>query len=142
MDIYFLWGDKMKLFSNTIHSLEKALDYSTQRQKVISNNIANVDTPNYKAQDVSFKNLLSNEMNSQLTANRTNEKHFEFTSGRSKNSSFITTKNDTAYNHNGNNVDIDKEMASLAENQIYYNAITQRISGKFNTLKTVVKGGN
>ncbi|MEH7385724.1 flagellar basal body rod protein FlgB [Bacillus sp. JJ1521] len=132
----------MKLFSNTIHSLEKALDYSTLRQKVISNNIANVDTPNYKAQDVSFKNLLSNEMNSQFKANRTNEKHFEFTSSKSKNRQLITTKNDTAYNHNGNNVDIDKEMASLAENQIYYNAITQRISGKFNTLKTVVKGGN
>ncbi|MCC3357479.1 flagellar basal body rod protein FlgB [Bacillus sp. REN16] len=131
----------MKLFSNTIHSLEKALDYSALRQKVISDNIANVDTPNYKAQDVSFKNLLSNEMNSQLRANRTNEKHFEFTSSKRSNSLFIT-KNDTAFNHNGNNVDIDKEMALLAENQIYYNAVTERISGKFNTLNTVIKGGN
>ena len=131
----------MKLFSNTIHSLEKALDYSALRQKVISDNIANVDTPNYKAQDVSFKNLLSNEMNSQLRANRTNEKHFEFTSSKRSNSSIIT-KNDTAFNHNGNNVDIDKEMALLAENQIYYNAVTERISGKFNTLNTVIKGGN
>ncbi|THE14463.1 flagellar basal body rod protein FlgB [Bacillus timonensis] len=131
----------MKLFSNTIHSLEKALDNSALRQKVISNNIANVDTPNYKAQDVSFKNLLSNEMNSPLRANRTNEKHFEFTSSKRLNSQ-VVTKNDTAYNHNGNNVDIDKEMALLAENQIYYNAVTERISGKFNTLKTVIKGGN
>ncbi|MEK5443138.1 MULTISPECIES: flagellar basal body rod protein FlgB [unclassified Fredinandcohnia] len=131
----------MKLFSNTIHSLEKALDYSALRQKVISNNIANVDTPNYKAQDVSFKNLLANETESQMRANRTNEKHIEFTSSKRSNNPLIA-KNDTAYNHNGNNVDIDKEMALLAENQIYYNAITQRISGKFNTLKTVVKGGN
>ncbi|MEH7382517.1 flagellar basal body rod protein FlgB [Bacillus sp. JJ1533] len=132
----------MKLFSNTINSLEKALDYSSLRQKVISNNIANVDTPNYKAQNVSFKNLLSNEMNNQLKANRTNEKHFEFNSSNRTNGPVITTKNDTAYNHNGNNVDIDKEMALLAENQIYYNAVTERISGKFNTLKTVIKGGN
>jgi flagellar basal-body rod protein FlgB len=131
----------MKLFSNTIHSLEKALDYSALRQKVISNNIANVDTPNYKAQDVSFKNLLANETDNLMRANRTNEKHIEFTSSKRSNSPLIT-KNDTAYNHNGNNVDIDKEMALLAENQIYYNAITQRISGKFNTLKSVVKGGN
>jgi len=131
----------MKLFSNTIHSLEKALDYSALRQKVVSNNIANVDTPNYKAQDVSFKKLLANETDSQMRAYRTNEKHIEFTSSRGSNSPLIS-KNDTAYNHNGNNVDIDKEMALLAENQIYYNAITQRISGKFNTLKTVVKGGN
>ncbi|MEH7234779.1 flagellar basal body rod protein FlgB [Bacillus sp. JJ1562] len=132
----------MKLFSNTIHSLEKALDNSTLRQKVISNNIANVDTPNYKAKDVSFKNLLSNEMNSQLKANRTNEKHLEFTSSKRANGPVISTKNDTEYNHNGNNVDIDKEMALLAENQIYYNAVTERISGKFNTLTTVIKGGN
>lgn len=131
----------MKLFSNTIHSLEKALNYSSLRQKVISNNISNVDTPNYKAQDVSFKSLLSNEIDGQMKANRTNEKHFEFTSSKPSNSPLIT-KNDTAYNHNGNNVDIDKEMAMLAENQIYYNAITQRISGKFNTLQTVLKGGN
>ncbi|WP_077617810.1 flagellar basal body rod protein FlgB [Bacillus sinesaloumensis] len=131
----------MKLFSNTIHSLEKALDYSTLRQKVISNNIANVDTPNFKAQDVSFKNLLSNEIESQMSANRTHEKHLQFTASNRSNGSLMT-KADTAYNHNGNNVDVDKEMALLAENQIYYNAVTQRISGKFNTLKTVIKGGN
>ncbi|WP_453996960.1 flagellar basal body rod protein FlgB [Bacillus nitroreducens] len=131
----------MKLFSNTIHSLEKALDYSALRQKVISNNIANVDTPNFKAQDVSFRNLLSNELNSRIRANRTNNKHVEFTSSTRSNGPIIS-KNDTAYNHNGNNVDIDKEMALLAENQIYYNAVTQRISGKFNTLQSVIKGGN
>ncbi|WP_449540002.1 flagellar basal body rod protein FlgB [Ferdinandcohnia sp. Marseille-Q9671] len=132
----------MKLFSNTIHSLEKALDYSALKQKVISNNIANVDTPGYKSQDVSFKNILSNEMNSQMSANRTSEKHFDFKRSSHFNSSPYITKNDTAYNHNGNNVDIDKEMSLLAENQIYYNAVTQRISGKFNTLKTVIRGGN
>lgn len=130
----------MKLFSNTIHSLENALDYSALRQKVISNNIANVDTPNYKAQDVSFKNQLAKEMNHQMSAYRTSKKHFEF-SGSSSFNNNIFTKNDTSYNHNGNNVDVDKEMATLAENQIYYNAVTDRISGKFNTLKSVIRGG-
>lgn len=47
----------------------------------------------------------------------------------------------TRYNHNGNGVDMDKEMADLATNQIYYNALTERINGKFNTLQSVIKGG-
>ncbi|MFS0865112.1 flagellar basal body rod protein FlgB [Fredinandcohnia sp. 179-A 10B2 NHS] len=131
----------MKLFSNTINSLERALDFSTLRQKTISNNIANIDTPNFKAKDVSFKNVLAKEVDSQMLANRTSNKHIEF-SKSNRVSSQLFTKTDTAYNHNGNNVDIDKEMASLAENQIYYNAVTERISGKFNSLKTVIKGGN
>ncbi|MCH1623790.1 flagellar basal body rod protein FlgB [Fredinandcohnia quinoae] len=130
----------MKLFSNTIKSLENALDYSSLRQKVISNNIANVDTPNYKAKDVSFKDHLTKEVGQQMSAYRTSEKHLEFSRGSSSNYQ-ITTKNDTSYNHNGNNVDVDKEMAILAENQIYYNAVTDRISGKFNSLKSVIRGG-
>ena len=44
----------MDLFSGTISTLDKALNYSATKQKVISQNIANVDTPNYKAKDVSF----------------------------------------------------------------------------------------
>lgn len=46
------------------------------------------------------------------------------------------------YSHNGNNVDIDKEMAELAENQIYYNGLVDRINGKFGSLQTVIRGGN
>ena len=41
----------------------------------------------------------------------------------------------------GNSVDIDKEMADLASNQIYYNALTERISGKFSSLQNVIRGG-
>ncbi len=53
----------------------------------------------------------------------------------------MTTKNDLVYNHNKNNVDLDKEMSDLAQNQIYYNALVERLNGKFNSLKTVIKGG-
>ncbi|MFD2212858.1 MULTISPECIES: flagellar basal body rod protein FlgB [Bacillaceae] len=129
----------MKLFSNTINSLETAISQSTAKQKVISNNIANVDTPNYKAQEVRFNTALSNEMQ-KLQATKTNAKHFEF--GGSDTSSFkIVSRNNTNYHHNGNNVDIDSEMTEMAKNQIQYNALIERISGKFNSLKTVIKGG-
>ena len=45
------------------------------------------------------------------------------------------------YRHDGNGVDMDKEQADLAANQIYYNAFVDRINGKFNTLQNVIKGG-
>lgn len=127
----------MKLFSNSIQSLENALAYSSLKQKAISNNIANVDTPNYKAQEVSFKTELDRAT---LQARRSDERHFEFKRGSSNIE--LNTKASTSYNHNGNNVDIDKEMAEMAQNQIYYNVLVDRMNGKFNSLKEVLKGGN
>lgn len=127
----------MKLFSNSIQQLENALAYSSLKQKVISNNIANVDTPNYKAQEVSFKTELDRAT---LKAERLDERHLEFKRGNS--ASAVTTNATTSYNHNGNNVDIDKEMAEMAENQIYYNVLVDRMNGKFNSLKEALKGGN
>jgi flagellar basal-body rod protein FlgB len=125
----------LKLFSGTFQSLERALDYSSLKQKVIANNIANVDTPNYKAKDVSFRS----EFQRALQAIRTDPRHFEFHAGST---SFpIITRPNITYNHNGNSVDIDKEMSELAENQIYYNALVERMNGKFQTLKTVIRGG-
>lgn len=130
----------MKLFSNTISTLESALNYSSQKQKVISENIANVDTPNYKAKNVSFKKTLSNVLGDSISTNRTDSRHFEFQENN-KFSSFVIQKDNTSYNQNGNSVDVDKEMADLATNQIYYNALVERLSGKFNSLQNVIKGG-
>lgn len=129
----------MKLFGQTIHTLERALDYSALRNEAISNNIANVDTPNYKSKDVVFKDMLHNAMKNSLQAKRTHEKHFPFTNA---NDAFqVITRHDTAYSHNGNNVDIDKEMSNSAKNQIYYRSMVDRLNGKFNTLQNVIRGG-
>ncbi|GGJ55895.1 flagellar basal-body rod protein FlgB [Anoxybacillus voinovskiensis] len=128
----------MKLFSRTFNMLEQGLDYASLKQKVIANNIANVDTPNYKAKDVQFKTALEQAM-APLEAYRTDPRHFSFKGNPSN--FLVTTRSDVVYNHNGNSVDIDKEMSDLAENQIYYNALVERLNGQFNTLKTVIKGG-
>lgn len=53
----------------------------------------------------------------------------------------VINKPNVNYNENGNSVDLDKEMADMATNQIYFNALTERINGKFNTLQTVIRGG-
>lgn len=127
----------MKLFSNTINSLESGLNYSSLKQKVISNNIANVDTPNYKAKTVSFKQEFNNALS--LSAKRTNGRHFEF---QSKQEPFRIVENTgVTYNTNGNSVDIDKEMTNLAQNQIYYNSLIESLNREFNSLKTVIRGG-
>ncbi|TFB23217.1 flagellar basal body rod protein FlgB [Filobacillus milosensis] len=129
----------MKLFSETINNLERGLSYSSLKNKTIAQNIANVDTPNYKAKDVNFKQQLSNEQ-SRLEAKRTNVKHLPFSNQR--NNIEVSTRQNVTYNHNGNSVDIDKEMTELAQNQLYYEALVERINGKFNSLKEVLRGGN
>ncbi|WP_442599492.1 flagellar basal body rod protein FlgB [Neobacillus sp. D3-1R] len=128
----------MKLFSGTISTLEQSLNYSSVKQKIISQNIANVDTPNYKAMDVSFKDVLENELHTPIAAIRTDKRHFDFKSSVGSN---MISRNPIQYNQNGNSVDLDKEMADLATNQIYYNAMIERINGKFSTLQNVIRGG-
>lgn len=134
-------GPPLKLFSSTINTLEQAMNYSTAKQKAISHNIANADTPNYKAKSVSFQSEFNRVLNDAMKANKTDHRHFEFTATNKSGYSAFTQTNSAAYNHNGNNVDIDKEMAELAKNQIYYNAVADRIGSKFNSLKTVIRGG-
>lgn len=129
----------MKIFSETINSLENAVNRSAVKQKVISQNIANVDTPNYKSKEITFKQSLDSEVN-RLQATKTDQRHLSF--GLGQESYLIKSKANTSYQANGNNVDVDREMSDLAENQIYYNALIDRLSSKFNSLKTVIRGGS
>ncbi|WP_080846453.1 flagellar basal body rod protein FlgB [Cytobacillus gottheilii] len=129
----------MKLFSGTISTLEGALNYSSLKQKVISQNIANVDTPGYKAKDVSFKETLNEAVAGSQKAYRTDVRHYDFKTNSTPNG--IVSQRNVSYNHSGNSVDIDKEMSDLATNQIYYNALVDRMSGKLSSLQNVLKGG-
>lgn len=129
----------MSIFGGAISSLEKGLDFSAVKQKTIAQNIANVDTPNYKAKSVSFGEYFSNAKQSTISAHRTQEKHINFQTKTGSPGVFDYAN--YRYNHNGNGVDMDKEQANLATNQIYYNALIDRMSGKLNTLQTVIKGG-
>ncbi|MCT2534516.1 flagellar basal body rod protein FlgB [Aquibacillus koreensis] len=132
----------MSLFGGTISKLENSIDYATLKNQTIANNIANVDTANYKAKKVSFKNVLNQQVDHTFQAKRTHPKHVSFDSTSLSKSPFrVVTDQSTSFNHNGNNVDIDKQMTELAENQIYYQALIDRINGKFNSLNTVIKGG-
>jgi flagellar basal-body rod protein FlgB len=125
------------LFNNTVSGLEGALDRTFLREKTISQNIANIDTPNYKAKDVSFKD----ELNRKLRAYRTDPRHLEFSSS-SDPSAYVHPETKTTFNNNGNNVDMDREMTALAENQIRYQALVTRLNSEFQGINRVLRGGN
>ena len=129
----------MTLFSGTITALEQGLKYSSLNQKVIAQNIANSDTPNYKAKTVRFKDMFNQAQSNVVQSNRTDARHYQFTGTNIKTPGVVENK--VSYQNDGNSVDIDNEMADLATNQIYYNALISRVSSKFNTLNSVVKGG-
>ncbi len=131
----------MGLFSGTISNLEYGLSYASTKNKVVAQNIANSDTPNYKAKDVSFAKMLEDAKTSSVSAYRTDNKHINFATSSTKTPGVYSYTN-LSYRQNGNGVDMDKEQASLAENTIYYNALIDRVSGKLNSLLTVAKGGS
>ncbi|MEK9197766.1 flagellar basal body rod protein FlgB [Ureibacillus sp. 179-F W5.1 NHS] len=129
----------MSLFGGTISSLENGLNYASLKNKTIAQNIANVDTPNYKAKNVSFKQMLTDAKSETISAYRTDARHYDFDIKTS--TPGVYSYENFNYRSNGNGVDMDAEQASLAENTIYYNALVERISSKFNTLNNVIKGG-
>ncbi|MEW6102432.1 MAG: flagellar basal body rod protein FlgB [bacterium] len=126
------------LTGQTIEMAKKGLDSATLRHNVISNNVANVNTPGFKKQSVIFEDALKEN---KISAKRLNPKHIPFSYEKSKNSGRIITENDTIYRNDGNNVDLDKEMEDLAKNAIYYNSIATRLARKFSLLKLVAQGG-
>ena len=119
---------------NYVNVLDKAADACWMRNTVLANNIANVDTPYYKRQDVSFDNLLSNALKSSTVldeaVNRINLNAI--------NPAIYTDQSNLSYRTDGNNVDIDVEEANYAENQIKYNAILSSITQELNRIQTVL----
>ena len=123
--------------------MERALTASALRNQLISNNIANVNTPGFKRSDVDFEGVLAqsleNKRKSPLTT--TNVQHFSGSGNIESIAPAILTSNETTMRLDGNNVDIDIEMASIAKNTIYYNAIAQQLNRYFSNIKAVIKEG-
>lgn len=117
-----------------INQLNTALDGSWLRNKTISNNIANVNTPGYKRQVVQFEDVLRNEMSraNQLPMSVTHENHLPHAN---KGQIQVNSDSSTSYRVDGNNVDIDVEMGEMAKNSIYYNSIVNQLNGQFSRMK-------
>lgn len=121
---------------NYINVLDKAADAANSRNEILSNNIANVDTPNYKRKDVSFENYLEQALiGPESLDNRIADvnTHLSDFGGMT-----YTDHSTLSYRLDGNNVDIDTESAYLAENQIRYNALVEQIGQELSRYKTVL----
>lgn len=120
-----------------VNVLDKAADASWMRQEAISNNIANVNTPGYKRQDVAFEDSLQ-EAISNSRYRSTDEKVANLSKADLRIRSY-TDSSDFSYRLDGNNVDIDTENAALARNQLKYNALVDSINHEFSMIKAVTQ---
>jgi flagellar basal-body rod protein FlgB len=103
-----------KLFAQPFDTLEDGIDYRAKRQSLISSNIANINTPNYRAFD-----LIMNE--------------------KLQNPELVPTP--TPVKNDGNTVDLDLEMSKLTENQLMFTTLTATLSKRFEQLRTVIAEG-
>jgi flagellar basal-body rod protein FlgB len=124
---------KIDLFDRSrIPLLEKQLDAFSLRNKAISSNIANIETPGYRRLDVSFEQELSNAV-SQASgdvdlSNQVDQVEPEIES-------------DPSSLNGGNNIDIDHEMAELAKNQLQFSLVSKLLAGTFQSIDKSINGG-
>lgn len=122
---------------NYVNVLDKAADAAWTRNEVISNNIANVNTPNYKRKDVEFEKYLLAELEGANSA--TLGKAVAGMDLDSLNATMYTDSSVLSYRLDGNNVDIDTENVELASNQLKYQALVQSISKEFSMIQSAMQ---
>lgn len=121
---------------NYVNLLDKAADASWTRKTVIDNNIANVNTPGYKRQEVNFEDTLQRALKDyQYESLDSKVDHLDLSS---LNAETFTDYANYSYRMDGNNVDIDVEQSESASEQIKYEAITSSISSEFARMKAVI----
>lgn len=122
-----------------INVLDKAADASWLRENVITNNIANVDTPGYKRQDVDFETVLQKELgNSKYNSLDKKIRGMNADLSGLSVSSFTDSAN-YSYRLDRNNVDENTENAELASETLKYQLLTSAIDDNFTRLQTVLK---
>lgn len=126
--------------------LARALDGLSVRQRVIANNVANVDTPNFKASRVRFEDALlhalGDEPGGRLRLVRTSADHLA--AGGANPEDFtpqVIQMTNTTLRNDGNNVDIEREMAMLAETTLRFNAVSEMLARRFAMQRMIASDG-
>jgi flagellar basal-body rod protein FlgB len=129
------------LFSKTIGLLAQALDLRSERHRVITANIANQDTPGYKAMEVNFKEALASAQEyPPLTLQRTDPAHLP-PAAINPPSSHAAVSSRPSQRLDGNTVNGEEEMAKLSENTLFYTATTQILNSKFRGIRNTIREG-
>jgi flagellar basal-body rod protein FlgB len=118
--------------------LKQSLDVATLRSRVSANNIANVNTKDYKSYHVSFEDTLQTNVD-KLDMKTSDDRHIQGAPAEGE----IKVEQDTTHsmNQDGNNVDIENEMVNQASNVLLYNAMISEINSKLSNTKYVINGG-
>jgi len=120
---------------------QTALNLRAYRQQLLSSNIANADTPNYKAQDIDFSKALSGALNMRMgpiTLATTNAGHLQ-SKPVSAFESMAQYRNVAQASVDGNTVDMDVERAAFAENALHYEASITFINGLLRSMQTAMQ---
>lgn len=135
----------MKIFDSTLKTLERSLDVRLARHNVLAGNLANVDTPGYKPKDVDFAAAMSNaSMEGGRAIAVTSPGHIAMGgvagAGGIGDTPLLETEGESA-TLDGNRVDLDRTMASLAENGMQYGASARAASKKLAILRYAAGDG-
>jgi len=123
---------------DTYSLLKKSMEASALRSKVSANNIANINTKNYKGLYVTFEDTLNDSMAAD-TMKTDDSKHIQATNSNGE----ITVNRDesTSARQDGNNVDIDLEMTNQAANTLMYDALVTQVNSKISLTSYIIGGG-
>ncbi len=127
-----------KLFDHTVPGLEKLLDLSWRRGQALTSNVANAETPMYRAVDLNFASELDRAFERQPSAEikQTNSKHMDL---QSQSSAHLVADYSGATKADGNNVDIDIQMGKLRENSGKYSMASNLIRKKLQIMRMVIQ---
>ncbi len=127
--------------SDVMTALSKQLDAAALNQRVIANNVANVNTPGFKKSSVSFTEQLRKALSRrEFTLITNNPRHIGRAATINEISPEVIREKNTTMVYNQNNVDIDQEMVNLAANTILYDFSSDALNGKLSMLSYVIKG--
>ncbi len=132
----------ISLFGDTYSLLEKSMDLRSQRHSVISSNIANAETPHYKAGKIEFEDELRRSIpqKNQINLKATNNNHISLSTNIEDVKPQITVETTDNLRADENTVDVDKEFVALSKNKLMYDLSAEIIARKFQGLKGVIKG--
>jgi len=132
------------LYNKTFTDLSRSLDLRADKHRISSSNIANMDTPGYKAFDFvvneEMKKLEQSPNN--IKPVTTHPEHISlYDSGFNQYSCKLRESSGHSLRNDGNTVDLDREMAEMSKNNLMYNISTQLLSKKIQKLMSVIQGG-
>ncbi|HJP83134.1 MAG TPA: flagellar basal body rod protein FlgB [Fimbriimonadaceae bacterium] len=119
-----------QLFAPQLNNYSQALDRASQRHGLLTGNLANANTPGYKRKDCGFDIVLDAESNqAEVRMQEMRERRQQMASDR------------TSIRVDGSNVDLEKEVMSIAETELRYQTLTDLTARYFSGLKNVIREG-